>query len=242
MKLTRFESGWLRVFGFLAVVLGGIFFIRPLLPYQPLEEEPLADPVSLALLQETGKLPVPFDETGATFHDVAAIPPRLSTLGSTRKVLGTTSSDKRVEVDLTNQRVYAYEGGRRIYEFVVSTGKWFPTPTGEYRIWAKVRSQKMSGGNRSIGTYYYLPNVPYVMFFANNEIVKSRGFSLHGTYWHENFGHPMSHGCINMKIPDAQTLYEWADPPVTDPKAWSTTTSTDNPGTPVIIYGVTPKE
>ena len=78
----------------------------------------------------------------------------------------------------------------------------------------------MSGGNRAIGTYYYLPGVPWVQFFGNAQIPWSRGYSFHGTYWHNNFGHPMSHGCINMKTPDAKWLYDWA--PM---------------GTPVNIYG-----
>jgi len=137
-------------------------------------------------------------------------------------VLGDTT-DKRIEVNLSAQRVYAFQGGSKVNEFVVSTGKWGLTPTGDFTIQRKVRSQAMSGGNRAIGTYYYLPGVPFVQFFGNSQIPWSRGYSFHGTYWHSNFGHPMSHGCINMKTPDAQWLYDWA--PM---------------GTPVKIYGATP--
>jgi len=54
-----------------------------------------------------------------------------------------------------------------------------------------------------IGPGYNLPNVPWVMYFYD-------GYAIHGTYWHHNFGHPMSHGCINMTIPDAHWLYNWA--------------------------------
>jgi hypothetical protein len=108
-------------------------------------------------------------------------------------VLGETNDTKRIEVDLTNQRVYAYEGDRKVYDFLISSGKWGRTPTGTFRIWGKFRYTKMSGGSKERNTYYYLPNVPYVMFFSNDSIAASRGFSLHGTYWHENFGVPMSH-------------------------------------------------
>ena len=125
------------------------------------------------------------------------------------QVLG-DASGKRIEVDLAHQHVYAYEGGSRVFDFVVSSGKWAPTPTGEFTIERKVSSQVMSGGNKAIGTYYYLPNVPNVMFFGNSQIPASRGFSFHGTYWHNNFGHPMSHGCVNMKTPDSAALYNWA--------------------------------
>jgi len=80
----------------------------------------------------------------------------------------------------------------------VSTGlPGTPTVTGRYSIYQKAASQAMSGPG------YYLPNVPWVMYFY-------RGYSFHGTYWHNNFGHPMSHGCVNMRTPDAKWLYDWA--------------------------------
>lgn len=122
-----------------------------------------------------------------------------------------SESNKRIEVDLTNQTTSAYEGDNLIYRFTVSTGKWNRTPTGTYKIWTKVRKQKMSGGSKELGTYYYLPNVSYVMFFYNNKTPKKYGYSFHEAYWHNNFGVPMSHGCINMKLADSKLLYEWAD-------------------------------
>lgn len=132
-------------------------------------------------------------------------------LDNSIQVLGEENTgNKRIEVNLGSQRVYAYEGDNKVYEFVVSTGKWAATPTGTFTIATKVRAQKMSGGSKANGTYYYLPNVPWVMFFGNSQIPWTRGFSFHGTYWHNNFGTPMSHGCINMTIPDAETLYNWA--------------------------------
>lgn len=208
------------------------------------DPEPLADSVTLNRLIAGLPPLVPQDEQYAEFHGTPATPPPLASLTTLRKVLGMTSPDtsKRIEVDLTNQKVYAIEGDHIVHQFIVSTGKWGWTPTGEFTIWTKVRSQLMSGGSKALRTYYYLPNVPYVMFFYNDEVAKMRGFSFHGTYWHENFGHPMSHGCINMRIEDAKTLYEWATPVVTDTKAWSTPSTIDNPGTRVVIYGKAPRE
>lgn len=153
-------------------------------------------------------------------------------------VLG-EASDKRIEVDLTNQRIFAFEGNSKVFDFPISSGKWYPTPTGEYKIWIKLRYTKMEGGNKSDNTYYYLPNVPYVMFFYNDKIAKARGFALHGTYWHNNFGHPMSHGCVNMRTEDVAQLYTWATPVQT---ANTTYASSDNPGTRIIIYGKAPSE
>lgn len=236
LRLTRFESRWVGIFASLGFIVMAFFFVQPLLS-QP---EPLADPVSLKLLSQGRELPVPDEEGAAEFHGTPATPPSLANLRITQQVLGHSSLKRHIEVDLTNQKVYAMEGGQKVYEFPVSTGKWAATPTGEFTIWAKVKSQKMSGGVPGTGTYYYLPNVPWVMFFGNNEVANSRGFSLHGTYWHNNFGYPMSHGCVNMRIDDAGILFSWADPVVTNEKAWSTNATADNPGTKIIIYGEAP--
>jgi lipoprotein-anchoring transpeptidase ErfK/SrfK len=124
---------------------------------------------------------------------------------------------KKIEVDLTTQKLYAYENNQVVYEFLVSTGTWDRTPTGTFKIWAKIRSQKMSGGSKELGTYYYLPNVPYILFFGNAQVPNSLGYSLHGTYWHNNFGVPMSHGCVNMKTPEVAQIFDWAtlDTPIT---------------------------
>lgn len=137
------------------------------------------------------------------------------------KVLGTDTSgeEKHIFVDLATQTLSAYEGERLFMKTLISSGLWGRTPTGEFKIWTKIRSTRMIGGSGA--DYYDLPNVPYVMFFSNSEVSASRGFSLHGTYWHNNFGHPMSHGCVNMKTTDIAKLYDWAD---------------DNPGTKITIF------
>jgi lipoprotein-anchoring transpeptidase ErfK/SrfK len=154
------------------------------------------------------------------------------------RVLGATSGEKRIEVDLTNQKLYAFEGNTKVYDFPVSTGLWNKTPTGEFRIWIKLRYTRMEGGNKAIGTYYNLPNVPFTMFFYNASVPKYLGFGIHGAYWHNNFGHPMSHGCINMRIEDSGKLYYWADPTL---NGKSSITATDaNPGTRIVIYGTAP--
>lgn len=150
-------------------------------------------------------------------------------------ILGQTTANKRIEIDLTNQRLYAFEDNNLIYNFLISSGKWARTPTGTFQIWTKLRYSKMEGGSKAIHTYYYLPNVPYIMYFYNDAAPKSRGFGLHGTYWHSNFGHPMSHGCINMKTEEAEQIYYWALPNLQGKK--SMYASADNPGTSVTIYG-----
>lgn len=155
-------------------------------------------------------------------------------------VLGETTVDsKHIYVDLTNQRLYAYENNNLIYDFPVSTGKWSPTPTGDFRIWIKLRYTRMTGGSQALGTYYNLPNVPYTMFFYNNEHPKSQGYGLHGAYWHNNFGHPMSHGCVNMREADVAQVYYWANPPSSSNITYA---SAQSLGTSITIYGITPSE
>jgi lipoprotein-anchoring transpeptidase ErfK/SrfK len=103
-----------------------------------------------------------------------------------------------IDVDLSQQRLYAYAGDTLMNSFIVSTGTWqTPTVTGKFNVWVKLRSAAMSGPG------YYLPDVPYVMYFYGS-------YGLHGTYWHNNFGTPMSHGCVNLSIPDAEWLYNFS--------------------------------
>jgi hypothetical protein len=96
----------------------------------------------------------------------------------------------------------------------------------------------MEGGSKALGTYYNLPNVPFTMFFYNTAVPKYLGYGIHGTYWHNNFGHPMSHGCINLKTENAEKLYYWADPALAGKP--SITATNTNIGTRIVIYGQTP--
>lgn len=182
-------------------------------------------------------------ETKATFLGKTLSVPGLRNLARipTQPVLGASTSNKRIEVDLTHQTLHAFEDGKELFTFPVSSGKWYPTPTGTFHIWIKLRYTKMEGGDPAIGTYYNLPNVPYVMFFYNNQVSQARGFSLHGTYWHNNFGHPMSHGCVNMRTEDVEKIFYWVDPSGSANKSQINATA-DNPGTEIVIYGEAPKE
>lgn len=157
----------------------------------------------------------------------------------TTRVLGDSTTNKRIVVDLATQTLRAYEGDQEAFAFLVSTGKWGKTPTGDFRIWIKLRATRMKGGSKAFGTFYDLPNVPYTMYFYNDQVPKSRGFGLHAAYWHNNFGHPMSHGCVNIGIEDAHRLYDWASPATIGNTTYA---SDDNPGTLVSIIGVAPQE
>jgi len=100
-----------------------------------------------------------------------------------------------IDVNLSNQSLCLFHSGGTNC-FTVSTGlPYTPTPVGTYHIWIKIPSTLMAGPG------YYLPGVPWTMYFY-------RGYGIHGTYWHNNFGHPMSHGCVNMRTPEAQFVYD----------------------------------
>ncbi len=152
-------------------------------------------------------------------------------------ILGTDTSlgEKHIYIDLAKQTLYAYQGKTLFMQTFISSGRWSRTPTGDFTIWVKLRATRMSGGSGA--DYYDLPNVPYVMFFYGNNASQGAGFSLHGTYWHNNFGHPMSHGCVNMRIADAEKLYNWASPPT---NGFTTYASSRDQGTKITVYGEAP--
>ena len=107
-------------------------------------------------------------------------------------------SGRWIDIDLSAQRLTAYEGNTPVRSTLVSTGlPRTPTLTGKFYIYAKYASSSMSGPD------YYFSNVPHAMYY-------DRGYALHGTYWHANFGTPMSHGCINLPTTEAQWLYSWS--------------------------------
>ena len=116
------------------------------------------------------------------------------------------AGDKEVVVSLGAQRLWAYEGEEMILTTLVSTGTAqtpeVATPIGHWRILAKLPMETMTG--TIDGEPYEVDDVPYVMYFTDE------GHALHGTYWHNNFGTPMSHGCVNLPMDVAEWMYRWA--------------------------------
>lgn len=163
----------------------------------------LTQTATLAATEESSSTPLPTDDlsmpTPTALPTDTAVPQATAGPQATAYIPQAGSGGERwVDVDLTHQMVYAYEGNTLVNSFVVSTGTWqHPTVTGQYHVYVKFRYKNMSGPG------YFLPDVPYTMFFY-------QGYALHGTYWHSNFGTPMSHGCVNLSIPDSEWLYNWA--------------------------------
>jgi lipoprotein-anchoring transpeptidase ErfK/SrfK len=112
------------------------------------------------------------------------------------------TAGKWIEIDLSSQSLIAWSGRTKVYSTRVSTGtSRYPTVQGFFRIQTKIRSQRMRGGTGR--DRYDLPNVPHVMYFY-------RDYAIHGAYWHNNFGRPMSHGCVNLPLGAARWMYNWA--------------------------------
>ncbi len=108
-----------------------------------------------------------------------------------------------IDIDLSNQTLTAFQDGEIVLTTLISSGAYgSATITGEYRIYARTPSQTMSGYH--LGYDYNTPNVPHVQYFYGD-------FGIHGAYWHDNFGTPVSHGCVNLDEPDAAWLYNWSD-------------------------------
>jgi lipoprotein-anchoring transpeptidase ErfK/SrfK len=151
-----------------------------------------------------------------------AFVPQEATLNRLTPVEFPKDEEKWIRVDLSEQMVVAYENNRPLRAFIISSGlPRTPTVTGQFRIRTKVREQVMYGDN------YYLPGVQWVQYFYKD-------YSFHGTYWHNNFGNPMSHGCVNMTNADAKWLFDWAGPVWDHKTTWFKSTA-ENPGTLVIV-------
>lgn len=111
--------------------------------------------------------------------------------------------ERWMEVSISYQYMWVYEGDAVVLESYVSTGRpGFDTPTGTFYVNTKIPSQTMEGVLG--GEYYNVPDVPWVMYFTNV------GHAIHGAYWHNNFGAVMSHGCINLPLDVAAWLYDYA--------------------------------
>ncbi len=113
------------------------------------------------------------------------------------------TTGKWIDVDISSQTTTAYLGNAPLKIVLVSTGTtWTPTPSGSFKVYRQVPSQTLSGGTGA--DRYYLPGVPWIMYFSGE-------VGFHGTYWHNNFGVPMSHGCVNLSIEDAKWFYNWGE-------------------------------
>jgi lipoprotein-anchoring transpeptidase ErfK/SrfK len=178
---------------------------------------------------------IPLADTRAIFNGVELDVPRVAETSGATQVLGVANASERwIEIDLSEQKLRAWDANNLFLETAISSGlPGTPTPVGEFRVWVKLRASKMEGGRGR--NYYNLPNVPYIMYFENSTIPGWKGYGIHGAYWHNEFGTPRSHGCVNVPVPTAERLYYWATPELPQNKS-SVFAAADNPGIKIVIH------
>lgn len=117
----------------------------------------------------------------------------------------TATTTKRIVVDRSDQKLYAYDGEEIVFWYPVSTGlSLTPTPRGQFVVYRKTPSRYMQGPLPGISNQYYdLPGVPWDLYFTKE------GGTIHGAYWHDNFGTVWSHGCVNLSQEAARAVYAW---------------------------------
>ncbi len=127
------------------------------------------------------------------------------------------NGEKWIDVNITKQVLVAYEGTKPVYTTLVSSGEAGlgdpetskSTKRGIFRIHTKYLSITMD--SKATGEEFELRDVPYVQYFEN-------GYAVHGSYWHDVFGQPKSHGCVNLAPEDARRLFFWSEPQI--PPGW----------------------
>ncbi len=218
---------WIKVIGlivFLSLIIFGTWFafptIKSVFAKQPVSQRPdgaiqklTITPTATATATSTATSTATATATATptntpTFTPTSTATPTFTPTFTPRPTMPTNSgveipaevdeNTRWIDIDLSDQMLYAYIGENVVNSFLVSTGTWrTPTVIGEFHIWVKYRYADMRGPG------YNLPDVPYTMYFY-------QGYGIHGTYWHDNFGTPMSHGCVNMRTPEAGWLYDFA--------------------------------
>ena len=142
---------------------------------------------------------------------------------------------KHIEVDLKKQEAVAFEDGEPVKTFRIASGMGgYSTPVGEHCIYVKTAGQRMAGGTSEDNSAYNLPAIPWISYFT------PVGHAFHGTYWHNDYGRPRSHGCANVTSDDAKWIFRWSAPIVDyfSEDGFSTVTSKadkDTQGTRVIV-------
>jgi hypothetical protein len=143
---------------------------------------------------------------------------------------GLGADEKWIDVNLKRQTLVAFVGDKAVFATIVSSGRpQHDTPPGTFRIREKHISATMDGdAEQATDGPYSIQDVPYIQYF-------NAGYALHGAFWHSNFGHVQSHGCVNLSPLDAKSLFGWTEPQL--PDGWHAVMSThQKPGTRVVLH------
>ena len=161
-------------------------------------------PIGKVLAQKYGLDTEPMAQGNIpTYSEDLFIPPPEPTPAPVEIAQNVPSGEVWIDINLSYKYMTVYQGNSVLMETYISSGRpGFDTPAGTFYINSKLPEQDMEGVLG--GEYYNVPSVPDVMYFTDV------GHAIHGAYWHNNFGVPMSHGCINMPLDLAAYLYSVA--------------------------------
>jgi hypothetical protein len=176
-------------------------------------------------ISDDGASPAEWMRARDLAHPTLSLPPP--------EVGGEATHERWIDVELATQTLVLYDGATPVFATLVSTGKGpigteTATPPGVHRIWVKLVSTNMDNLEKDdVDRHYSIEDVPWVMFF-------DKAVALHGTFWHRDFGHVHSHGCVNLAPLDARRVFDWTAPRL--PRGWSAALPTPlEPGTAVRV-------
>ncbi|MEA5620424.1 L,D-transpeptidase [Cronbergia sp. UHCC 0137] len=152
-------------------------------------------PVRLVTMLITGAIVTLTINNPISSH-VWAIPKSKTIQASIEKLQ--KSEERWIQINLSKQRLIAWEGKKPVYAILMSSGKKStPTRVGTFKVQLMYKKTRMRGRG------YDVPNVPHAMFYDGN-------YGIHGAYWHKRFGTPVSHGCVNLAPNHAKWLFDWS--------------------------------
>lgn len=162
--------------------------------YSNLNYDEYFTPITIDNANTPNPLPTPAEPNDQPIDQPGVLKPEITApLGQ-----GVPDGRRWIEINISDQTLTAWQGDTAILRTSISSGRaQYPTVRGNYQIRTKLPIEHM------IGPGYNTPDVPWTMYFF-------RGYAIHGAYWHNNFGTPVSHGCVNMRVDEAKALYEWA--------------------------------
>lgn len=145
-------------------------------------------------------MPLTISNRGAVTYQPPPPPPIVAAAAPEQASVNARHNGERwIEVDISDQRLTAWQGDSPVLETTVSTGKpGHITLPGSFSVYRKYEETRMRGAD------YDTPDVPWAMYYSG-------AFAIHGAYWHDDFGTPVSHGCVNLPVADAEKLFKWSD-------------------------------
>lgn len=199
------ENGELRIVADQQTIQATVDTLPGLIDRAPVNATNIVDSAGTVLRAQTeganGRTLGDTSDVAAEFASKLESADGIFALDVTEVPFETVNLARRIEIDISEQRAWLFENGNVVNTYRVSTGlPGTPTPTGNFKVFAHTRMQDMGCYE---GAPYCTEDVPWITWFTTN-------IGFHGTYWHNNFGNRMSHGCVNLPVDLAKYVYDWS--------------------------------